>query len=249
MAEIDLIIDLHKNLKRQGPGSEEDTLRALGFTDTGGLKNLKIADIGCGTGGQTLTLAKHTEAEIIAVDLFPDFLEVLERNAKKAGVQDQIRTVTESMDALSFEKEYMDVIWSEGAIYSMGFEAGVKNWQKFLKPGGYLCVSEITWITGSRPRRIEDFWKAEYPEIDRASNKFGILESNGFSLMGYFILPGSSWTQEYYQPLLQAFNPFLQRNNHAPGAKQLVESIREEIRLYEDYQAYYSYGFYIARKD
>ena len=29
MSEIELIIDLHKNTQRQGPGSEKDTLNAL----------------------------------------------------------------------------------------------------------------------------------------------------------------------------------------------------------------------------
>mgnify|MGYP006308078833 FL=1 len=31
---------------------------------------LKVADIGCGTGGQTITLAKNLNGPIAAVDLF-----------------------------------------------------------------------------------------------------------------------------------------------------------------------------------
>lgn len=33
VTELELIIDLHKNADRQGPGSENDTLKALGFLD------------------------------------------------------------------------------------------------------------------------------------------------------------------------------------------------------------------------
>jgi cyclopropane fatty-acyl-phospholipid synthase-like methyltransferase len=54
---LDLIIEYHKDNERQGPGSEEATLRALSFFPDLN-ENTKILDVGCGTGGQTITLAK-----------------------------------------------------------------------------------------------------------------------------------------------------------------------------------------------
>ena len=77
MTELELIIDLHKNSDRQGPGSENDTLKALGFLNLPTDQHLKVADIGCGSGGQTLTLAKKIKGQITAVDLFPEFLDEL----------------------------------------------------------------------------------------------------------------------------------------------------------------------------
>ncbi len=38
------------------------------------------------------------------------------------------------MDFLPFSDGEFDVIWSEGAVYNMGFEAGVSYWRRFLKP-------------------------------------------------------------------------------------------------------------------
>ncbi len=57
------------------------------------------------------------------------------------------------MDKLPFGDEEFDIIWSEGAIYNIGFERGVKDWSRYLKVGGLLVVSEITWITASRQLR------------------------------------------------------------------------------------------------
>jgi ubiquinone/menaquinone biosynthesis C-methylase UbiE len=145
MTELDLIIDLHKNSERQGPGSENDTLKALGFLVFSNDRKLKIADIGCGSGGQTITLAKNLNGLITAVDLFPDFLNELNEKSQKLGFTEKIITLEKSMDDLPFNESEFDLIWSEGAIYNIGFENGLKKWKDYLKVGGYLAVSEITW--------------------------------------------------------------------------------------------------------
>lgn len=247
MTELELTIDLHKNTERQGPGSEADTLKALSFVDLLKDNELEIADLGCGSGGQTITLAKNLDAEITAVDLFPAFLNELNAKSRKLGLSQKIETLEKSIGELNFEKEKFDIIWSEGAIYNIGFENGIKNWKDFLKTGGYLAVSEITWITNSRPKEINDFWTNEYPEIDTASNKIKILEDNGFSLAGYFFLSEKSWLN-YYNLLEENFEQFLIRNNNSKLAQKVVEEYKTEIKIYSKYKKYFSYGFYIAKK-
>lgn len=248
MTEFELLIDLHKDNERQGPGSTSETLKALGFIDIDSNKELKIADIGCGTGAQTISLVRNTNSVITAIDLFPEFLEKLRIRAKETGVRDKIKTIEASMEKLPFEHEEFDIIWSEGAIYNMGFEQGIKSWREYLRPGGYLAVSEITWTTGSRPKEIEKYWNREYPQIDTASEKINLLEANGYQPIGYFILSQKSWLDNYYRPIEESFPAFLQRNDNSEAARSIVEMEKEEIAIYEKYKDYYSYGFYIARK-
>lgn len=57
--DFNLICEYFSNVERQGPGSPEITLKALSFIDNLTPHSL-IADIGCGTGGQTITLAQTT---------------------------------------------------------------------------------------------------------------------------------------------------------------------------------------------
>jgi cyclopropane fatty-acyl-phospholipid synthase-like methyltransferase len=249
MTELELIIDLHKNSDRQGPGSEKDTLRALDLLNLPTGQNLKVADIGCGSGGQTISLAKNLNGQITAVDLFPEFLNELNEKSQKLGLTDKIVTLEKSMDDLPFNKGEFDLIWSEGAIYNVGFENGVKKWKAYLKVGGYLAVSEITWITRSRPKEIEEFWKSEYPEVDTASNKIKQLEDNGYTLVGYFYLSQDSWIESYYKPMQERFETFLQRKDNSELARKVVEEYKSEINLYLKYKDYYSYGFYIAKKN
>lgn len=249
MTELELIIDLHKNSDRQGPGSENDTLRALDLLNLPIDQTLKVADIGCGAGGQTISLAKNLNGQVTAVDLFPEFLNELNEKSQKLGLTDKIITLEKSMDNLPFNEGELDLIWSEGAIYNIGFEIGLKKWKDYLKVGGYLAVSEITWITRSRPKEIEEFWKAEYPEVDTASNKIRQLENNGYSLVGYFYLSQDSWIETYYKPMQARFETFLKRNDNSELAKKVVEDNQAEIDLYQKFKDYYSYGFYIARKN
>lgn len=249
MTELELIVDFHKDAEPQGPGSKEETLRALELTGLAQNKDLKIADIGCGTGSHTIHLALNTQANIVGVDLFPEFLNKLRENTAKQSLNKRVSTLEKSMDDLPFNDEEFDIIWSEGAIYNIGFEAGVKDWKRFLKPGGYLCVSEITWITDSRPKKLEDYWMKEYPEIDKASNKISFLESNGFTLTGYFYLNQESWTKNYYVPMKTRFALFLERHNHSDLAKRIVKEYQNEMDQYHAYKEFYSYGFYVVKKD
>ena len=98
MTELELIIDLHKNSERQGPGSEEETLKALDFMDLPRDRELKITDIGCGSGGQTITLAKNLNGQITAVDLFPEFLDELNEKSQKKGLTEKIIRLEKSME-------------------------------------------------------------------------------------------------------------------------------------------------------
>ncbi len=248
MNEYQLLIDLHKDAVRQGPGGEAETKKALELAGIDRSCPLKIADIGCGTGASTILLGKELDAEITAVDFLPEFLDVLQSRAHDQGVADKITTLECSMDALPFSDEEFDVILSEGAIYNMGFEAGVSAWKQFLKPGGKLILSEITWLTAERPSELQSHWEREYPEVDLASAKIGILEKHGYTPEGYFFLPAYCWLDNYYRPMQSRFDDFLKGHCQSDQAKEIVECEKDEIALYEKYQDYYSYGVYVAKK-
>lgn len=133
------------------------------------------------------------------------------------------------------------------AVYSMGFEEGIRQWQEYLKPGGYLAVSEITWFTRTRPSAIEAHWQAEYPKIVTAAVKIMVMEENGFTPVGYFILPASSWIDNYYKPTEKRMDGFLAWHHHSEMAVKLVEAEKEEFRKYQLFEDYYSYGFYVGK--
>jgi len=248
MDDLDLLIDLHRDGPRQGPGGADETRLSIALAGLGDARNLKIADIGCGTGAATLVLAQELDAAVTAVDFLPAFLDKLRAAADRNGLGNRIMTLAASMEALPFEEGSFDAIWSEGAIYNMGFENGIKAWRRFLKPQGVLAVSELTWLTSARPSELDQHWAKEYPEVATASAKMAILEANGLSPIGYFPLSDHCWLDNYYRPLQERFDDFLVRNGRSATARAIVAAEENEIALYERYAAYVSYGYFVARK-
>lgn len=245
--DFNLICEYFSSTERQGPGSPEVTVQALGF-----INNLtdesRIADIGCGTGGQTMVLAQHAPGQITGIDLFPSFIDRLNANAGKLHLQNRIKGIVGSMDNLPFQDEELDLIWSEGAIYNIGFERGLNEWRKFLKTGCYIAVSEASWFTGKRPAEISEFWQDAYPEIDTIPNKVAQMQQAGYIPVATFILPENCWTEHFYVPQIAAQEVFLKKHAGNKTAEELVANQRHEALLYGKYKEYYGYVFYIGKK-
>ena len=248
MDDLDLLVDLHRTARRQGPGGEDETHLSITLSGLSGKKGLKIADIGCGSGASTLVLAEELDASVTAVDFRSEFLGQLDIAARRRDLGERITTLAASMDSLPFEERSFDAIWSEGAIYNMGFENGARTWRRFLKPGGILAVSELTWLTRRRPAEIERYWNQEYPEVETASAKMAVLEENGYAPVGYFTLPERCWLENYYRPMQERFASFLSRNGNTESARAIVEAEDNEIGLYERFSAVFGYGYYVARR-
>jgi SAM-dependent methyltransferase len=242
--DFNLICEFFLSLDRQGPGSPEMTLKALSFIDGLGADPC-IADLGCGTGGQTMTLADATPGHITGLDLFPKFIDRFNEQAWEQGVRDRVQGVVGSMDALPFETGSLDLIWSEGAIYNIGFERGLRYWRQFLKPGGYVAVTENTWFTNERPAEIGAFWDAAYPEIDTIPNKIAVMQRAGYGFITAFALPETCWTKNYYDLLPAAQKAFLEKYAGNPTVESFIASQREEMALFDG--THYGYVFYIGR--
>ncbi|MEO1080002.1 MAG: methyltransferase domain-containing protein [Pseudomonadota bacterium] len=248
MDELTLLTELHIDGERQGPGSEAMTRRAIELAGLGGCPDLRILDIGCGTGAATLVLARETGARIVAVDFLRPFLDRLQERARAAGLGGRIQERCIDMNDLDFAEESLDVVWSEGAVYNLGFERGIRAWRPWLKRGGVLAVSELTWLTQSRPRELESYWQETYSEVATAGVKISQLEAAGFRLLGYFPLPESCWLKHYYEPLRERLRLLDSRHPNCAVAQALVQSENREIDLYERFANHVSYGFYIAAR-
>jgi ubiquinone/menaquinone biosynthesis C-methylase UbiE len=240
---IKLLLTVHKDLPQEGPGSKESTLKALSL-----IKSLpkkpKILDIGCGPGRQTMDLAGATDGKITAIDIFEQYLEQLRKKVKELKLNKRIDVVNCSMEKLNFSPKSFDLIWSEGAIYLMGFEKGLNYWKDFLKPGGYIAVTECSWLKDNPPDEIKQYFDEGYPGMQTVDNNIEIIKRAGHELIGHFTLPKSDWYQ-YYKPLKARIAKLKQQDD--PELSEYLKTEEVEFDLYDKYHEYYGYEFFVMK--
>jgi ubiquinone/menaquinone biosynthesis C-methylase UbiE len=243
----DLFFKLHEGLPRQGPGSAESTrtaYQAIQNIDP----NPTILDIGCGPGAQTLELASISGGKVTGLDIYKPFLDDLKTKALSQNLDQNINIVLGDMYELHFEPETFDIIWSEGAIYIIGFEQGLRNWRYYLKPNGYLAVTELSWLKADPPNEPVEYWSNNYQGMSSIEENVKSLQNCGYELVKHFILPSNDWWNEYYTPLAIKIGEF--RNSYADDDKALFSLDEEdkEIDMFKKYSDWYGYVFYIMQK-
>jgi ubiquinone/menaquinone biosynthesis C-methylase UbiE len=244
--DLNVIHDFFSNVERQGPGSPEITLKALSFIE-GLSENSKVVDIGCGTGGQTMVLAQNIPCEITGIDSWSGFIKQFNQNAQSKNLHNRMKGIAGNTENLPFQEEDLDLIWSEGAIYNIGFNRGLNEWRKFLKQGGHIAVTENTWFTEERPVEIQEFWQKAYSEIDTIPIKVGQMQKAGYLPIATFVVPESCWTN-YYSIMQKTHASFLKKYTGNKTAEEFIAYQRYEAELYYKYKAYYGYVFYIGKK-
>jgi ubiquinone/menaquinone biosynthesis C-methylase UbiE len=245
--DFNLIWEYFIQFDRQGPGSPDTTTKALSFIDNLNDES-KIADLGCGTGGQTMILAQNTKARITALDLFPGAINKLNNNAETLGVQDRVKGIVGSMDNLPFKPGEFDVVWSEGAIDSVGFEKCLNHWKKFLKKGGFIAVTNLTWFTNDRPAELEEYYLREVPTIGTMGENLSILQNAGYLPIAAFALPESCWSDVYYAPQEAASVKLLEKHAGNKAVEEFVRNMRIEAELFSKYKQHFGYAFNIGKK-
>ena len=116
----------------------------------------RILDIGCGCGIPTLELAKLSHGEIVATDIDQPALDRLNRRKEETGLAERVQTVHCSMFDMEFPPRNFDIIWSEGSIYAIGFEKGIREWKRFLKPAGFMVVHDEQGNVEGKLHQIPD---------------------------------------------------------------------------------------------
>jgi len=246
-SSLDLIIETHVGLERQGPGSPEITIKALSFLDNIN-KISQVVDLACGTGGQTMVLAQNITGNIIGVDRCPEFINIFNDNVKKLNLQERVNGIVGSMENLSFQKEEFDLIWSEGAIDNIGFEKGLNYWNGFLKKNGYIAITCPSWFTDERPAEIEKFWVDAVHGLDTIGYNISIMQNAGYNLVAAFTLPEKCWTDNYFIPREAAEKALLKKYAGNKTVEAYINDDKYEVELYSKYKQYYGYVFYIGKK-
>jgi trans-aconitate methyltransferase len=242
-----LFLEIYGTLPRAGPGSSEDTLRALSMVPSD-LRPKTVLDLGCGPGAQTLVLAEALpEASIIAIDLTPRMVSEASHRCVEAGFGERVRVKRADMFGTIAPAATQDLIWCEGAVYFAGVERALRTWRPLLSPNGAVAFTEPIWTHPSPPEELVAWWHAEYPAITDENGVRKAVAAAGFETIGSFPLPPQAWWDDYYGPMEQRVAEFRTQHEGDTVATEIAEEAEKEIDTFRRFSDYYSYAFFVVR--
>ena len=123
------------------------------------------------------------------------------KKVKEKELLDHIFSKNRSMLDMDFEEKTFDIIWSEGALYFMWFQNGLRRWHQLLKGDEFLAVTEIVYLVNNPPAPLIQYFEKEYPDIKGVKDKIDLIQNERFHLVSNFTLPESSWLDNFYLPM------------------------------------------------
>lgn len=128
------------------PGGPEEVQAIVRDLDLAGKT---LLDIGCGTGGPAMVLAREFGARVTALDIEPQLIERARRFAAEAGLADRIDFRCVTPGPLPLAKDSFDVVFSKDALIHIPDKRALYGEiLRVLKPGGVFAASD--WLAGAQ---------------------------------------------------------------------------------------------------
>lgn len=243
------IFKIFESFPRQGPGDDEHTKKAFSIIPEPLKRGGEILDVGCGKGVQTMALARLCPScRITATDIHQPFLDALDEKIAAGGFSGRIKTVCASMDDLPFGEESFDIIWAEGCSFIMGFENAVRYWKKFLKPGGYMMISDLFWFTENPSAETREFFAEIDPSMMIEDKGVEIIRNAGFEHAGSFRLPSRVWEESYYGEVKEKSGDLREKFKDDEAALMIIEGLKKQTEIFDKYSDEYGYTYNVMRK-
>ena len=151
------------------PGGSDEVRRVVAGIDFAGSQ---VLDIGCGSGGITLFLAREYQpASIIGYDVEQPVVDLATKRAAEQGLSDRASFLRGAPGPLPFADQSFDIVFSKDAlIHVADKEALFEDIFRVLRPGGRFAASD--WLTshdGEPSEAMRDYLAAEGLSFGMAS--------------------------------------------------------------------------------
>jgi len=145
--------------------------------------NMKVLDIGCGTGGSAFYLARRYSVDVHGVDLATNMIAIAQdyRTEMEPEVKHRVQFYVEDATTMCYPKEFYDVVYSRDTI--LHIEDKEELFRKFLytlKPGGKLMVSDYCCGDQEHSTQFKDYVAQRGYKLYTVKGYGDIIERAGF---------------------------------------------------------------------
>ncbi len=228
-------------MAKLGPGDDAHTRRALRSLPKRRFE--VVVDAGCGAGRQTLVLARELATRIHAVDTHMPFLDDLGQRALDARLDHLVQAHCMDMKDIPRAFPRIDLLWSEGAAYSIGFANALRVWAPAIAPGGFAVVSELSWLREEAPDAVREFFRVGYPGMQSIGRNIEVVQASGYKVLETSVLPAEAWVDGYYEILEPRAKALLDHPDDAVRA--FASETTREIEAFRQSDGSYGYVFYV----
>ena len=244
MSTYDPIDLLFGGMEKLGPGGNAHTLRVLRLLPKQHFH--VIVDAGCGTGRQTMALAKELGTLVHAVDSYEPFLSDLTRRAEAAGIEHLIQTHCMDMKDISAVFQHIDLLWSEGAAYNIGFPNALTSWASAINKDGFAVISELSWLRDQVPDAVKEFFLSGYPGMQSMQQNLLLAEKAGYRVLNTYTLPQDTWVEGYYDVLEPRATALIDHRDSS--VRDFAVETVKEIEIFRRSEDSYGYVFYVLQR-
>lgn len=242
----EIFFEVYENLPRQGPGNRNCAARALGLCREVP-ESPSILDLGCGVGGQTLQLAELTSGSIVAIDSHAPSVRRLQEAVAERGLSKRVTALIGDMAHPEQPVESFDLVWSEGALYSIGLRKALRVCRGLLRPGGYLAFTDAVWRKENPPPGVKESFDLDYPTMGWLTDDVAAIQDSGFELEEHFTLPDEAWWDDFYTPMEKLIGVLRTKYADDAEASSILDQLAEEPEMHRRYSDFYAYEFFVAR--
>lgn len=151
----------------------DKTWRKKAIKVVAGVKPTKILDVATGTGDLAIAAARATEAHVTGVDIATQMLEQGRKKIAEQGLAQRIDMQQGDSEALPFATNGFDAVMCAYGVRNFeNLEAGLREMQRVMRPGGQLAILEFSSPKAFPVKQLYGFYfRYVLPTIGRLVSK------------------------------------------------------------------------------
>jgi SAM-dependent methyltransferase len=216
-----------------------------------------VLDVGCGVGITACYLVKTHGCRVVGVDISDRMIAWAQKRAKKEGVEDRLEFRTADAQNLPFGDALFDAVICESVTVFPDKQRAVSEYVRVAKPGGYVGLSEGTWVRAPPPMELVAYIdrtmaKATFLTSDEWTE---LLEASGLTdirARTYNFDALRMWINELrrvgFKDSVRTVGSFFSLYITSPPFRKYVKERTPSHKIIKNLLAYQGYGIYIGRK-
>lgn len=105
----------------------------------------RLLDVACGTGDFSIAAYRAGVKQVTGIDISANMVEVGCKKVRSFGLEDHVSLQIGDSEKMEFESDYFDVVTVAFGVRNFEhLEAGLKEMQRVLRPGGKVIILEFS---------------------------------------------------------------------------------------------------------